>query len=576
LKSKFDYFIKGCTLLAEMKYISFTVENYKGIEQPLTLNVDKNSLIPIIGVNECGKTTILQAIFGFDFYNDTLNKNVRHLNDIRNRYKSNPSDPKITAEIEISREEITDDIFKELANIAPEQKEFYRKKFGKDYSGTVKITRNLITKKYSIDPYPKDAEVGHEIAHEIVSKLPFTLFFDDFRDSIENEIEIKANSNGKPDGWLAIVDRLFNETDPTYSILDLPNKEERDRKGIISNVNRTLEKVLTKEWKNFRLEDRDDALKIKLDYTAESEADGSVRHFVKFDVVEQDASGQEYFFYIQDRSKGFFWFFNFVMKLEFNPKVHDDEKGAIYLLDEPGSYLHALAQIKLCNKLRSLSKDNKIIFCTHSHYLLDPEIIPINSIRVANKDPDTLQVSLKSIHDFNGLITDKKSAFQPITDALHIKPFALETGTKKTVIVEGIYDYYCFEMFKSDSDLTFMPGTSADSIKYLVSLMIGWDIPFNVIFDGDAEGQSRLIEAKKFFGDEETKKFISLDPPKILQNLFAGEDMIMIRTELSITSKSSFEKTILTLFYSEKRDEILGKISDETRTNFNTLLDLVK
>jgi hypothetical protein len=40
---------------------------------------------------------------------------------------------------------------------------------------------------------------------------------------------------------------------------------------------------------------------------------------LKLDVVEKDASGEEHFFFVRDRSKGFYWFFNFVMKLERGP-----------------------------------------------------------------------------------------------------------------------------------------------------------------------------------------------------------------------------------------------------------------
>lgn len=74
------------------------------------------------------------------------------------------------------------------------------------------------------------------------------------------------------------------------------------------------------------------------------------------------------------------------MKLEFNPDVAGDFNNAIYLLDEPGSYLHPFALSKLCKKLKSLSEKNIVIYCTHSHYLLNPEIIPINKVNVVSKN----------------------------------------------------------------------------------------------------------------------------------------------------------------------------------------------
>ena len=43
------------------------------------------------------------------------------------------------------------------------------------------------------------------------------------------------------------------------------------------------------------------------------------------------------------------------MKLEFNPKINGESKNTVYLLDEPGSYLHYTAQEKLCQKLVDVS-----------------------------------------------------------------------------------------------------------------------------------------------------------------------------------------------------------------------------
>ena len=150
-----------------MKYISFTIENYKGIEEPLTLNIDKNPLIPIIGVNECGKTTILHAIFGFDFVNDSFNKNIRHLEDIKNRYETTPKDPKVSAEISITKEEI----YKILKDLADENEpnykvecDSYKRKLGAEYTGKVKITRNLITKRYNIDPSSKNIDFEDKLS----------------------------------------------------------------------------------------------------------------------------------------------------------------------------------------------------------------------------------------------------------------------------------------------------------------------------------------------------------------------------------------------------------------------------
>ena len=66
-----------------MRYLSFEISNYRAIKR-LTVNLDMK-LLPIVGVNECGKTTILQAIYAFDHNNDAEYEG-RHLKSIKNLY----------------------------------------------------------------------------------------------------------------------------------------------------------------------------------------------------------------------------------------------------------------------------------------------------------------------------------------------------------------------------------------------------------------------------------------------------------------------------------------------------------
>lgn len=81
-----------------MEYKSFTIQNYRAISQPLIISLESNTLIPLIGINECGKTTILHAIFAFDYMNDNEYEG-KHLQNIKNLYETITNDPLITAKI---------------------------------------------------------------------------------------------------------------------------------------------------------------------------------------------------------------------------------------------------------------------------------------------------------------------------------------------------------------------------------------------------------------------------------------------------------------------------------------------
>lgn len=353
--------------------------------------------------------------------------------------------------------------------------------------------------------------------------------------------------------------------------------EERQRKSALAKVKRHLNSTLTKEWQTFRLDDRE-ALEISIDFVQDSGPSGSLDNYVKLDVVERDADGDDHYFFISDRSKGFFWFFNFVMKLEFNPKViSEDDRNTIYLLDEPGSYLHASAQSKLCQKLKFLSERNRVIYCTHSHYLLNPEIIPLSSIHVADKDGNG-NITLVSIHEHQGNILERWSAFQPVLDALQIKPFLLDLTHRRIIIVEGIFDYYAMEMFKQNRQVGIVPSVGADSIKYYISLMIAWQVKFWALWDADDAGRRAKAESEALFGSEISNQSFHFLPGadggrRIMQDLFDGTDLCMFREELGISPDSSFEKTVATVFFSDHRSELLRRVSQTTRGNFSMLYE---
>jgi ABC-type phosphate transport system ATPase subunit len=587
-----------------LRYLQFQIDEYRGISSTVTVDLQKFRLIPIIGVNECGKTTILEAITAFDFFNDDTNGG-RHLEDIENLYSYEPSSPRIRAVIELTWEELNrllDDVVKEAAKESAEKKAAaasaqtagenasatqptiasllkkpvasYRRKRSV-FGGKIIVQRDLKTKKYSIaDSNFPETRLNARIARAAVRKLPYTLYFDDFRHQIPHEIPIQEG--GETEEWLEILGVLFKQTDPSFDVLELPKIEIRKRKGIIAKVQQKLNATLTKQWQHFNLDDKE-ALSLAIQYEEKQSGENRLP-YLSLDIVETDKNGQEHYFFVKNRSKGFFWFFNFVMRLEFNPKSTRFEQGAIYLLDEPGSYLHAAAQRRLCEKLRDLSGQNTVIYCTHSHHLLDPRVIPIGNIHIADKDANG-SISLTRIFDHKSNLL--ASTFQPIQDALQIRPSVLDVSSGRVLVTEGMYDFFCFDMLASEK-FHVVPATGAGSCRYLVSLLIGWGADYRVLWDNDREGREARDESAGFFGEEEARRRFRLLPlasPKakkrILQDLFDGSDLVMFRDALGLPKNASFEKVILGWYYSPHRDALTKKLSIVTLRNFETAIDAI-
>ncbi len=532
-----------------------------------------------------------------DNYNDEDNVLYNHLSDVANLYSDSPEICKISAIIELKKENLKA-VLKSKLQFTDAQADDNLKEFQISKLYNFSITRkmeyieNKLSMTYELSPKLnfKNSLHENEFCEGSIHKLPYILYFDEFRERFPDLIEI--NYEEEKSKWLDILEELFIKTNENYSVYKLKDLEERRRKSILSAVKRKLNETLTKQWANFRLENKE-SLEIDIDFITENKIVKVIqsvndqngrqiekkttqeveKYYLKFDVVEIDAKGDEHYFYVRDRSKGFYWFFNFVMKLEFNPDVAGDYNNAIYLLDEPGSYLHPFALSKLCKKLKSLSENNIVIYCTHSHYLLNPEIIPINKVNVVSKN-SLGQVQLEPYYQHKSTRTKSiNTAFQTIHDALYIKPFDLDLNHRKIIIVEGIYDYYAFSLFKISDNIGILPGKGADSLIQFISLMIAFEIEFRVLWDNDKEGNLGKEKAESYFGTEISQKhfFTLIAGKRILQDVFEGSDLKQLRIQLKLDDSTSFERVITSLFYHKNKQSLVHSISQKTKDNFSNI-----
>ena len=110
-------------------------------------------------------------------------------------------------------------------------------------------------------------------------------------------------------------------------------------------------------------------------------------------------------FLINERSLGFRWFFGFILFTEFR-KARADESGEyLFLFDEPASNLHESSQQKLLSLFEKLIDKSKIIYSTHSPYLINPKFI-LNCFIVKdtgreNSNDYDFRQNIKAIHTNN-------------------------------------------------------------------------------------------------------------------------------------------------------------------------------
>jgi predicted ATP-dependent endonuclease of OLD family len=228
---------------------------------------------------------------------------------------------------------------------------------------------------------------------------------------------------------------------------------------------------------------------------------------------------------LDQRSYGMQYFFSFYLVfLEEAKGVH---ANAILLLDEPGLHLHGTAQQKIVEFLEKLSKQNQLLYSTHSPFMVDPD--HLERVRVVYEDE-------------NGTAKVSEDVWPKDEDSL----FPLQAGlgyalaqtlfySKRQVIVEGLSDYWLLKaindllsrkgMKSLRGDTVIVPCGGVSKLMPLASMLLGHDIKLAIVLDGDEPGkqkgkevQTRLLLKCLFmseFAKKEAAEIEDLFPEKL-------------------------------------------------------------
>jgi len=559
-----------------MKITKFKITNYRAIED-IELNLSF-SINPIIGVNESGKTSVLKAILAFDKNRDRLNAG-EHL-EYQNKYSTSPTKGcKISATIKLDSSEI-EEMIKSL-KISTESNDFSLVKKFKPSSEFLLI-RNLESSGNTYKYFHEELtqSTNNKITRYLTNHLPFILYFDDFSDRVPDEITFPLDydktgklTRNKLREWQEIIEEIFKRAD-TEGIDDnetplqtYMNISDPDRKGdILSDIEDELNKEIIKEWKRIKKSGKalgDDSEKLNLVI---------VNSKGRFEFKVRDKSNQDKrrTFNIGERSKGFQWFFNYMIKLKFNPNYKKKLENSIFLLDEPGSYLHAAAQGELLNELKRVSNKNTIVYCTHSQYLLNPSVIKLGSIKIAEKSKS--KIRLQDYGYYNG--KKDTSALSPIYQALQLN-FAHDF-LGKIIITEGVTDFYLFKMIQDKlsiipKHIKFIPGSGASQSSTLISLAIPFADDFILFLDNDRAGRKAMKKYILEFGNEIEKKLYLYNKSELdftLEDFLSPNDQERL---LLLTDSSELKRALGFLYYDyrDSQNEFIVKLDEQTLENLH-------
>lgn len=566
-----------------MKITNFTINNYRAIEEiKFKLNFSIN---PIIGINEAGKTSVLKAILAFDKTRDRINRGD-HL-EFKNKYTIGTKKCEISANINLDKSEIKKII--EKLNLKTDTEDYRILSKFNDISDFI-LTRNLSDENrpyyFKLDGISKTS--CEKITKYLVSNLPYILYFDDFADRVPEEIEFPSEyinngklGQGKDRDWKEIIEEIFKRADTegigekdneNHLISYLKFQDDDTKEDILSDVEDTLNKEIIQEWKRIKKSGKsfaDDSDKLELVIVNDNNK-------FKFKVKDKSHKDKKRTFDIGERSKGFQWFFNYMIKLKFNPNYKGKLENSIFLLDEPGSYLHSSAQSELLNELKTVSQKNTIIFCTHSQYLLNPDIIKLGSIKIAEKKNS--QITLQNFGNYKS--KNDKGALSPIYQALQLN-FANDF-LGKVVITEGITDYYLFSLLQKHSnsiknDIKIIPSSGASQSSTLLSIAIPFSENFLLLLDNDTAGKTAQKKYIKEFGENLINQihiYKSKEAKFLLEDYFCETDSKRL---LEITKSDNIKRALGFLYYDyelEQKD-FIKNLSKKTIQNLNDCTDRI-
>lgn len=605
-----------------MKYKKFYIENFKGIEK-LDIDLSNNRIITLVGLNESGKTTIMEALNAFY----RLTKDNKLTGNEKNSFRPKGIDftgtisIRGTAEFEPNDTKAIQEYIKTLklpygVTVANEPFEIDYKFLYKLHNyekSEVTVTLNataivksdnekLARKKL----YDYDNSKWNDLVNYIESKLlPEVLYYEDFVFHIPEEVIYKATPD--PIGtqeqeknltWQLVLDDIIKTINPSFTtfqamVVDIWQKDNDTALNRISQIEEVLNKKITNSWKAlFQKESNQVNFKeIKIAPKIEN-SDFKVSFKVKTDTGK--------LFSINDRSKGCRWFFSFLIFTEF--RKHRT-KNILFLLDEPASNLHSSAQVKILEAITELSQGSIVIYSTHSHHLINPKwlggayiVINDNLSEATLKGDMTFKESSKinvlKYFNYVGLGYGKTnvSYFQPILDALDYAPSSVEAFSK-LIITEGKSDWFAFnymnETILKRERLNFYPGAGKDSLYDIIRLYLAWGSKFAVILDSDApSSKSKKDYIKEFSPLLDSKIFTLQDAVGIkgsLEDLFSEDDTKKI--VLSNFTKEIYNNShnnppkLKELFNSSLNILAFNKtyieLSENTKNNFIKLIDFL-
>lgn len=598
-----------------MKFTHFHIKNFKGIEDiRLDFTVKpKGRVQTLVGLNESGKTTILEALNFLSYKSESLDpldlpgysvKDVHDLIPINKRANFNDSIV-IEAGYEFSNEDenrIKAHLLKELAMRLTRKigslviRQSYKFENSRHISSPPQnmwtIALWVRTKGARTDRRVQaDQQAWLATVSFIKEMLPSILFFPNFLFEFPDKIYLEEGEEeeGRHQFYRTILqdilDSIGGGVDLKTHILerakeDTPNAQ-RALESVLLKMGSHITKTVFQNWDRiFKRKARSKEIQV----TAGKNEGG--RWFLQLRVRDANEVYE-----ISERSLGFRWFFAFLLLTQYRGFRQNATRDVLFLLDEPASNLHPSAQNQLLESFGNLPGNSSVIYTTHSHHMINPDWLEGTYV-VKNEGLDydseddysarNTQITLTKYREFATKHPNQTTYFQPILDVLDFKPGRLD-NVPNVVMAEGKNDYYTLKyfiekIFKGSRKLHVMPGTGSGSLDTVIRLYVAWGRQFIVLLDSDTEGINQKKRYNDRFGRVVSNSIFTLEDIDVtwgnieMEQLLSDTERLLIQTAAypgtSTYNKTHFNRAVQELYLTDKA----VAISDDTRAKFEKIL----
>lgn len=199
---------------------------------------------------------------------------------------------------------------------------------------------------------------------------------------------------------------------------------------------------------------------------------------------------------LNDRSRGFQWFFAFYITFSADTDGGSAE-NAVLLLDEPGLYLHAKSQSDLLHHLE-VDFSNQILYSTHSPFMVPTQALDsVRTVNIAEEAGTT--VTNDPTGDARTLFPLQAALGYDLAQSLFVGP--------NNLVVEGVTDFWIMSAVSAyasekgrtslSQTLTMTPAGGAQKVSYMVALLTSESLNVLVLLDTERDSKATKDELLK-------------------------------------------------------------------------------